>query len=291
MSQLKKRYSLTEQQKMMVFILSMSLFGMATMVSELLPEFQIGLVEFKVEYFLFIPLSLAILFHPLHAAVGAALGRIIFGEIMLGQFEALGEIESFLALVLSLYVAGIIVRDPSNKKMVGFAALLAVIIDQFISMAVDIGKVWIGVEELEAVPGLLESIVAIEGFAFLNDVLFSGILFAMIPTMYLVPKLYGKIEPLLGVKPKAKDTHVPLSDIITPNFMVGAGIIGVVAFIAEAFSESDFAPQFEWAYAVENEVLFMVISLIVATLISLLIIWKIMSKREANKQVGSNAKD
>jgi len=280
MSKEKSRYMLTEQQKMMVFILSMSLFGMATMVSELLPEFQIGIVEFQVEYFLFIPLSLAILFHPFYAAVGAAVGRIIFGEIMLGQFEALGEIESFLALVLSLYIAGIIVRDPSNKKMVGFASILAVIIDQFISMSVDIGKVWIGVEELEAVPGLLESIVVIEGFAFLNDVLFSGILFAMIPTMYLVPKLYGKIEPLLGVKPKTKDVHIPMKDIVTPRVITGGIVIGIIAFIAEAFSESDFAPQFEWAYAVENETMFMLISLAIASLLSIIILWKVMSRNE-----------
>lgn len=277
----KTRYKLTEQQKMMVFILSMSLFGMATMISELLPEFQIGIVEFKVEYFLFIPLTLAILFHPLYAALGAAVGRIIFGEIMLGQFEALGEIESFLALVLSLYIAGIIVRDPSNKKMVGFAALLAVVIDQFISMAVDIGKVWIGVEELEAVPGLLESVVVVEGFAFLNDVLFSGILFAMLPTMYLVPKLYGKIEPLLGVKPKTKDMHIPMSDIITPKTIMGAIVISIIAFIAEAFSESDFAPEFEWAYAVENEFMFMLISLTVAAILSIMVIWRFKSRNES----------
>lgn len=277
------RYKLTEQQKMMVFILSMSLFGMATMISELLPEFQIGIVEFKVEYFLFIPLTLAILFHPLYAAIGAAVGRIVFGEIMLGQFEALGEIESFLALVLSLYIAGIIVRDPSNKKMVGFAAILAVMIDQFISMGVDIGKVWVGVEELEAVPGLFESIVVIEGWAFLNDVLFSGILFAMIPTMYLVPKLYGKIEPLLGVKPKTKDMNIPLTDIITPKTIVGAIVVSIIAFIAEAFSESDFAPQFEWAYAVENETMFVFISLTIAALLSILIIWKVMSRNESHE--------
>lgn len=277
------RYKLTEQQKMMVFILSMSLFGMATMISELLPEFQIGIVEFKVEYFLFIPLTLAILFHPLYAAIGAAVGRIVFGEIMLGQFEALGEIESFLALVLSLYIAGIIVRDPSNKKMVGFSAILAVMIDQFISMGVDIGKVWIGVEELEAVPGLFESIVVIEGWAFLNDVLFSGILFAMIPTMYLVPKLYGKIEPLLGVKPKTKDMNIPLTDIITPKTIVGAIVVSIIAFIAEAFSESDFAPQFEWAYAVENETMFVFISLTIAALLSILIIWKVMSRNESHE--------
>lgn len=266
---------------MMVFILSMSLFGMATMISELLPELQVGIVEFQVEYFLFIPLTLAILFHPLQAALGAAVGRIIFGEIMLGQFEALGEIESFLALVLSLYIAGIIVRDPSNKKMVGFAALLAVVIDQFISMAVDIGKVWIGVEELEAVPGLLESVVVVEGFAFLNDVLFSGILFAMLPTMYLVPKLYGKIEPLLGVKPKTKDMHIPMSDIITPKTIMGAIVICIIAFIAEAFSESDFAPEFEWAYAVENEFMFMLISLTVAAILSIMVIWRFKSRNES----------
>lgn len=281
MATTKTRYNLTEQQKMMVFILSMSLFGMATMISELLPELQVGIVEFQVEYFLFIPLTLAILFHPLQAALGAAVGRIIFGEIMLGQFEALGEIESFLALVLSLYIAGIIVRDPSNKKMVGFAALLAVVIDQFISMAVDIGKVWIGVEELEAVPGLLESVVVVEGFAFLNDVLFSGILFAMLPTMYLVPKLYGKIEPLLGVKPKTKDMHIPMSDIITPKTIMGAIVICIIAFIAEAFSESDFAPEFEWAYAVENEFMFMLISLTVAAILSIMVIWRFKSRNES----------
>lgn len=281
MATTKTRYNLTEQQKMMVFILSMSLFGMATMISELLPELQVGIVEFQVEYFLFIPLTLAILFHPLQAALGAAVGRIIFGEIMLGQFEALGEIESFLALVLSLYIAGIIVRDPSNKKMVGFAALLAVVIDQFISMAVDIGKVWIGVEELEAVPGLLESVVVVEGFAFLNDVLFSGILFAMLPTMYLVPKLYGKIEPLLGVKPKTKDMHIPMSDIITPKTIMGAIVISIIAFIAEAFSESDFAPEFEWTYAVENEFMFMLISLTVAAILSIMVIWRFKSRNES----------
>ena len=281
MATTKTRYNLTEQQKMMVFILSMSLFGMATMISELLPELQVGIVEFQVEYFLFIPLTLAILFHPLQAALGAAVGRIIFGEIMLGQFEALGEIESFLALVLSLYIAGIIVRDPSNKKMVGFAALLAVVIYQFISMAVDIGKVWIWVEELEAVPGLLESVVVVEGFAFLNDVLFSGILFAMLPTMYLVPKLYGKIEPLLGVKPKTKDMHIPMSDIITPKTIMGAIVISIIAFIAEAFSESDFAPEFEWAYAVENEFMFMLISLTVAAILSIMVIWRFKSRNES----------
>src|SRR5690625_570136 len=140
--------------------------------------------------------------HPLYAAVGASLGEVIFGEIMLGQFGGFGELEKFIAFSLAMFIAGTLVKDPGNRKQVGIAAITGVIIHQFISMMVDIGKVWIGVEELEAVPGLAESIVVIEGVAFLNDVLFSGILFALLPTMYLVPRLYGKIEPLLGMKPR-----------------------------------------------------------------------------------------
>ncbi len=284
MSTMKERYKLTDQQKMMVFILSMSLFGVATMISELLPEFQIGIFEIEVEYFIFIPLTLAILFHPLHAALGAAIGRIVFGEIMLGQFEALGEIESFLSLVLALYIAGIIVRDPRNKKMVGFAAILAVAIDQFISMVVDIGKVWIGVEEVDVIPGLIESAIVVEGWSFINELLFTGILFSLIPTMYLVPKLYGKIEPLLGVKPKTPDLHIPLSDIITPKTIIVALVVTFIAFVAEAFSESDLAPEWEWAFAVENEILFILISLIIASLISIAIIWWVISNKSKNNE-------
>ena len=64
---------------------------------------------------------------------------------------------------------------------------------------VDILKVQLAVEDFEAVAGLPESVFATEGFAFLNDLLFSGILFCLLPTLYMVPKLYGKIEPLLGI--------------------------------------------------------------------------------------------
>ena len=62
------------------------------------------------------------------------------------------------------------------------------------------------VEDFEAVAGLPESVFATEGFAFLNDLLFSGILFCLLPTLFLVPKLYGKIEPLLGMRPAREKT-------------------------------------------------------------------------------------
>ncbi|PXW89836.1 hypothetical protein DES38_10974 [Streptohalobacillus salinus] len=239
------RFTLTESQKMMVFILSMSLYGLSNMITELIPKFYLGPIEFSVEYFAFIPLSLAMIFHPLYAAIGASLGEVIFGEIMLGQFGGIGELEKFIAFSLAIFIAGVIVRNPENKKQVALGAMAGVIIHQFISMSVDILKVWVGVEELDAVEGLAESVVVIEGIAFLNDVLFSGILFALLPTLYLVPRLYGKIEPLLGMKPRKNDLQLGLSEIITVPFILAVVVLGSLSFLFEYLSETTFGWEWE----------------------------------------------
>ena len=55
----------------------------------------------------------------------------------------------------------------------------------------DILKVQFAIEDFESVAGLPESVFATEGFAFVNDLLFSGILFCLLPTLFLVPKLHG----------------------------------------------------------------------------------------------------
>ena len=81
-----KAQTATQPQKLMIFVLTMALYGLATLFTELIPSFQVGIVEFSVEYFLFIPLSLAMLFDPMSAALGAATGELVFSEIMLGQF-------------------------------------------------------------------------------------------------------------------------------------------------------------------------------------------------------------
>ena len=94
-----KRKQGTQSQKLMVFVLTVSLYGLATLFTELIPKFQVGIVEFSVEYFLFIPLVLGMLFDPLSAALGAATGELIFSEIMLGQFGGLGELEKLKTLV------------------------------------------------------------------------------------------------------------------------------------------------------------------------------------------------
>lgn len=222
--------SATQSQKLMIFVLTMSLYGLATLFTKLIPKFQVGLVEFSVEYFLFIPLTLAMLFDPLSAALGAATGELVFSEIMLGQFGGLGELEKFITVTIGVYIAGRMVKDPSNRVMVGVAAITGTAAQLLMGTVVDIAKVQFAVEDFEAVEGLPESVFATEGFAFCNDLLFSGILFCLLPTLYLVPKLYGKIEPLVGMQPRTPDSAV---SGISPKAIVVCVIGFVCAVVAE----------------------------------------------------------
>ena len=144
----------TQSQKLMIFVLSMSLYGLATLFTELIPKFQVGLVEFSVEFFLFIPLTLAMLFDPLSAALGAATGELVFSEIMLGQFGGLGELEKFLTVTIGVYIAGRLVKDPRNRVMVGVAAITGTAAQLLMGTIVDIAKVQFAVEDFEAVASL-----------------------------------------------------------------------------------------------------------------------------------------
>mgnify|MGYP005780385107 FL=1 len=240
--QLVKKQTATQSQKLMVFVLTMALYGLATLFTELLPKFQVGFVEFSVEFFLFIPLTLAILFDPLSAALGAATGELVFSEIMLGQFGGLGELEKFLTVTIGVYIAGRMVRNPANRKMVCLASITGTAVQLLMGTIVDIMKVQFAVENFEAVAGLPESVFATEGFAFLNDLLFSGILFCLLPTMFLVPRLYGKIEPLLGMRPRDEQTGLGGINI---KVVIGAVIAFAVAAGAELLASSGTA-LIEW---------------------------------------------
>jgi hypothetical protein len=286
MKKMTERYTLTSSQKMMVFVLSMSLYGLSNMFTELIPKLQLGPIELSVEYFAFIPLTLCILFHPMIAALGAALGEVIFGELMLGQFGGLGELEKFLTFSFAMYVAGRMVSDPRNRRQVGIAAMTGVIIHQFLSSLVDIGKVWIGVEQLEAVPGLAESVVLIEGVGFLNDVLFSGILFALLPTLYLVPLLYGKIEPLLGIKPRNPGMKYEGIGFFRPKLILIGVLLFALAFGAESLSEMDinFA-VWETDYADQYGSASIWISIGAAALVAVVTLLIMRAKRNKNKTV------
>ena len=114
-----------------------------------------------------------------------------------------------------------IVRNPLKKSQVAIGAIAGYGIFLVLATIVDILKVVIGVEDFEAVPGLAESIFVVEGVEFLTDLIFSGTLFALLPTLYLVPRLYGKIEPLLGMKPR--NNKVKLSNQEDSNTKVYCG--------------------------------------------------------------------
>ena len=258
-----------QSQKLMVFVLTMALYGLATLFTELIPSFQVGIVEFSVEYFLFIPLTLAMLFDPMSVALGAATGELVFSEIMLGQFGGLGELEKFITVTIGVYVAGRLVRNPKNRGMVAAASIGGVIIQQVLGCIVDICKVQFGVQDFEAVEGLPQSVFATEGFACLNDILFSGILFCMLPTLYLVPKLYGKIEPLLGMAPRTEQTALAP---IGGKMVLGCVAAFAVAICAEMLAESGFSLidwEADWAGNTTSIAVGIVVAAVVAVLIVL----------------------
>ncbi len=272
-----KKQTATQSQKLMIFVLTMALYGMATLFTELIPKFQVGIVEFSVEYFLFIPLVLGMLFDPLSAALGAATGELVFSEIMLGQFGGLGELEKFVTVTIGVYLAGRIVRDPRNRKLVGFAAIFGTGVQQFLGMLVDIFKVQFAVEGFEAVPGLPESVFATEGFAFLNDLLFSGILFCMLPAIYLAPKLYGKIEPLLGMQPRSEKTA--LGGINAKVVLVCLGAFAVAA-AAELLATSGL-PLIEWEASWAESGAAIAAGIVVAAIVAVAVLLMMKKKAEA----------
>ena len=262
--------AVTQSQKMMVFVLTMSLYGLATLFTELIPKFQIGIVEFSVEYFLFIPLTLAMLFNPLSAALGAATGELVFSEIMLGQFGGLGELEKFLTVTIGVYLAGRMVKNPQNIKMAGIASITGVTVQQLMGCVVDILKVQFAVDDFEAVAGLPQSVFITEGVACLNDILFSGILFCMIPTMYLVPKLYGKIEPLLGMKPRDEHSVIGNERVFSPRILCLCTLGFVCAIAAELLAESGLTLlkwEADWAETKGAVIIGIVLALLVALLV------------------------
>ena len=280
-----KQQTATQSQKLMIFVLTMSLYGLATLFTELIPKFQVGIVEFSVEYFLFIPLVLAILFDPMSAALGAATGELVFSEIMLGQFGGLGELEKFITVTIGVYIAGRLVRNPKNRTMVGIASMTGVILQQLLGTIVDILKVQFAVTDFEAVPGLPESVFATEGFACLNDILFSGILFCLLPTIFLVPRLYGKIEPLLGMQPRTEETAL---GAINAKVVIGALVAFAAAIGAEMLAESG-TSIIDWEASWAESGTAVAAGMVVAAVLAVVMLIVMKKKAEATDNKLENA--
>ena len=199
---------------------------------------------------------------------------------MLGQFGGLGELEKFLTVTIGVYIAGRLVKNPKNRAMVGVAAITGTAAQLLMGTVVDILKVQLAVEDFEAVAGLPESVFATEGFAFLNDLLFSGILFCLLPTLYLVPKLYGKIEPLLGMAPRTPESAV---SGISPKALIVCAVGFACAIAAELAATAGMSLidwEAEWAESGTALAVGMVAAAAVA-IIALLVIKKNAGKKSA----------
>ena len=291
MSKTLNERNLTSNQKFMVFILAMTMFGLTDLVTQIIPEFTIGFIEIRVPYFAFIAISLAILFDPMSVALGSAFGAVIFGGLLMGNFGGIGEIEGFLQLSMAIFVGGMIVSNPLDKKQIFLASCFTVGIDKFVGGAVDIIKVLIGLAELEPVEGLVESVFVIQGVEFLNDFVLAGIIFGAIPAMYLVPKLYGKIEPLLGMKPRTEKPEIDWSKVLNFKFILAGIVLSALSAGAAFLDEMDLNLvdfEFEFENLLGGNYIYVAIAIAAVTLFVIINYYIKKAKKSPNPPLTSN---
>lgn len=283
-------YDLTTPQKMMIFVLSMALFGLANIILEVIPDLTIGPFDFSVSYLVFVPLTMAALFSPFWAALGAPLGEIIFTDLLMGDFSGLAEVEGFLQMFLAVWIAGSVIRNPQSRTQITIGALLIVIVDKLLSAIVDLAKVWIGVEDAEYVEGLPESMLVLEGVGFGIDVLMSGIIFGVIPAIWLIPALHGRIEPLMGMRPRVPGEPIPGQAPLSPAFIVGLILLSLASFFFAFLEAWDLNPgAWEPDFLDEFGASFLWISVIalVVTLLLGIVLFRVAQRRdERNTSAG-----
>ncbi|ELZ09277.1 hypothetical protein C479_10665 [Halovivax asiaticus JCM 14624] len=231
---------------MMAFILVMSLTGLQNAVTEILPEFSLGPLEIGVGEFVFIPIVLILLFRTYWAALAVPVGEIVFGEILLGEFDGLGAMEGLFLIPVCYYFAAKLLQDPENTTQLAIVVFVAEALEEFLATIIDIGKVYVGVEELEAVAGLPESIIVLEGVDFLVQMAITGIGFGVIPALYLYPKLHGKIEPLLGMEPFQGRRGASMAGGVSIKASLAVLLAFPLAFVAGAVSEVGGAINVVW---------------------------------------------
>nr|WP_049955230.1 hypothetical protein [Halostagnicola larsenii] len=257
----------------MVFILIMSLTGLQNAITEILPEFSLGPLELGVGEFVFIPIVLVLLFRTYWAALAVPVGEIVFGEILLGEFDGLGAMEGLLLIPVCYYFAAKLLQDPENTTQLALVVFLAEALEEFFAMWIDIGKVYVGVEELEAVPGLPESILVLEGVDFVTQMVITGVVFGVIPALYLYPKLHGKIEPLLGMEPFTGERGASMMSGFSITALAAVLVAVPLALAAEAASEAGGAinviwePEFLEAYGQQFIAVPIVVSAVVAAIV------------------------
>lgn len=295
---------MSSSQKLMILVLSMTLYGLGDIVASVLPEFSVGPLELGVSYFSFIAVVLAALLNPVWVALGAPLGELVFSDMLLGNFSGLSELEGYLETALAIYVAGVIVRNPRRLAQLAWACVVMVLIDKVSGGAIDILKVAIGIdpETLADADGLFSAFLIAEGLDIIVTVVFSGILFGALPAMWLAPRLYGKIEPIMGLRPRDPARPPRLTGPAGTRFwliavlaVVLAGAIALIATWEEFVGREGLSTfgSFESDFVGELGPGYMWVAGTVAAAIGLLIIFvlRILSTRRSVRRADQAKKE
>ena len=241
-----------DHRDMMVFILVMSLHGLQSMITELLPEFTVGGLGVEIGPFWFVAMSVVLLFRSFWACLAIPVGGIVFGEILIGDFSALGAVEGLIVITMSWFFVMSLITDPTDVKQIAAVGFLAKAMEETAAWFIDVGKFYVGVEELEAIAWLPETVWATEGIGALVQIIGAGLVFGAIPTLYLYPRLRGKIEPLLGMN-SVEGREGPMFTRSSLKRLVAWVLLLPVAFVVETLSETSgglivFEPEFVEVY-------------------------------------------
>ena len=241
-----------DNRDMMAFILVMSLHGLQSMITELLPEFSVAGLGVEIGPFWFVAMSVVLLFRSFWACLAIPVGGIVFGEILIGDFSALGAVEGLVVITASWFFVMALVTDPTDPKQIAGLGFLAKAMEETAAWFIDVGKFYVGVEELEAIAWLPETVWATEGMGALVQIVVAGTIFGAIPTYFLYPRLRGKIEPLLGMQP-VPGRDGPMFDRSAMKRLVAWVALLPIAFVVETLSETSgglitFEPQFVETY-------------------------------------------
>ncbi|ERH02933.1 MAG: hypothetical protein J07HN6_00251 [Halonotius sp. J07HN6] len=256
-----------DHKDMMAFVLIMSLHGMQSMITELLPDIS-GVLDVQIGPFWFIAMAVVLLFRSFWACLAIPVGTVVFGEILIGDFNALGAVEALVVVTLSWFFVMSLITDPTDPKQIAGLGFLAKAMEEIGAWLIDVGKFYVGVEEIDAIAWLPETVWITEGMGAFVQIIVAGIIFGAVPAYFLYPRLRGKIEPLLGMSPvEARDG--PMFTRTSAKRLLAWTVFLPVAFAFEALSETsagliNFTPQFVETYGQE----FLLVPIVAAGLLA-----------------------
>jgi hypothetical protein len=240
-----------DHRDMMAFILIMSLHGLQSMISELLPSIS-GVLDVQIGPFWFVAMSVALLFRSFWACLAIPVGITVFSEILIGDFNALGTVEGLIVITLSWFFAMSLITDPADPKQIAVVGFIAKAMEEIGAWLIDVGKFYVGVEEIDAIAWLPETVWVTEGVGAFIQIIVAGIIFGAIPTYFLYPRLRGRIEPLLGMTP-VEGRDGPMFTRSSAKRLFAWAALLPLAFVIEALSETSgglitFTPRFVETY-------------------------------------------